>query len=598
MIRQLLIIAGVGLCFTAQAQTRQFEKTTHQLQKSDAKIERLSEESFVVAKRNDGSNTASMRKAGSATVQWKRPAGHFWCTGFIPEYNQVGYPFTPIVLRPWTEYTFENLSTVAGTPSWAYEFVDTEAMQFADGTSTDQNFSFSYDYPNVVLVSPQLSYGASIPYPTMYNGEEVCTSQNGQQYTVDVAIGESFESLYGVHNAVSSHYWGAFTREPYARGGLASYTGADPYEDAEKGFWFGTNNDGINAMATRFEKPDQPYLLNAVYWYYQFQGEIPENIPLQAYVFKTENDAAIQEINNSQGGTSSIEMLEIGELIAVAQSFIPKGVGTETDFENAVKFEFVERNPVTGAENAVSLEIEDDITIVVVGFNAFLGNTEAFVTSCLSTDTYDEGYGNLGFLGSLDVNENGEISYWMPALKNFFQNPLPNTTLGVLADVSYPWLTPYFVNQPDEVKLPNEGTTTQEVQGLEYQLALLSTSETSDFEITYDGEDECDWLQVIDVYDDYQENRDGEEEFTGLTILEFQADPNPDDIDRTCVVKISIPAASFTIKFYQGSNNNAVEIVGAEGNEIYYDLGGRRVANPEKGIYIKKNGNKAEKVLF
>ncbi len=46
-------------------------------------------------------------------------------------------------------------------------------------------------------------------------------------------------------------------------------------------------------------------------------------------------------------------------------------------------------------------------------------------------------------------------------------------------------------------------------------------------------------------------------------------------------------------------NGAAVDSIGDENAPAeYYDLTGRRVDNPTKGIYIKKVGNKAEKILF
>ena len=105
-------------------------------------------------------------------------------------------------------------------------------------------------------------------------------------------------------------------------------------------------------------------------------------------------------------------------------------------------------------------------------------------------------------------------------------------------------------------------------------------------------------MEIIDVYDEYDVDENGDEVFTGMCGLAFAAAPNPTDANRTCVVKISIPAASYEITFLQGSNNNAVEIVGVDKATEYFDLQGRRVANPDKGIYIKKAGNKTEKVIL
>ncbi len=67
--------------------------------------------------------------------------------------------------------------------------------------------------------------------------------------------------------------------------------------------------------------------------------------------------------------------------------------------------------------------------------------------------------------------------------------------------------------------------------------------------------------------------------------------------DRTGYVEIEGLGATYSLQVNQGEGN-AVSVVVADKNAEYFDLAGRRVANPEKGIYIKKTGNKAEKVLF
>ncbi|MDE6633127.1 MAG: hypothetical protein K2K23_09035, partial [Muribaculaceae bacterium] len=71
----------------------------------------------------------------------------------------------------------------------------------------------------------------------------------------------------------------------------------------------------------------------------------------------------------------------------------------------------------------------------------------------------------------------------------------------------------------------------------------------------------------------------------------------PSDTDRTGIVSIEGLGASFSLKVIQGEGD-AVSTIVIDKNAEYFDLQGRRVANPEKGIYIKKTGNKAEKVLF
>ncbi|MDE7346870.1 MAG: hypothetical protein K2N48_09065 [Muribaculaceae bacterium] len=593
MVRQFLVLAGLVVGATTFGASYEKVSTDQALSQLEFKKADPIHHDMIMARLFDGSSSqTSKRKAAGYRVSWKRPAGQFWGTGYSPE-NKGWYYVTPLLLRPWVEYTFENLSTdFNGTPEWALEVLaNANTGEYQTITSNENTVTASYLQYEWVA-APRLSYKDQIPFPTQFEKEKETPAPWNE---IQVLVNNNFQdtpSAWDMPNIlVSSHYWG-FTRMPSESGAIATFGGAPTYEGMKSCPWFGTNAGGWNAMATRFEKPDQPYLLNAVYWYYGTNGDIPNDIPLKAYVFKTANDAA--ESTLPSGAVQ--EVAELGELIAVSESFIPKYSGGEKD--ETVKFEFKEKNTVTGAEHAVSLEIEDDIIVIVTGYDVNLGNGN-YITSFVSLDDIDEGHGNLGFLGKFEMSEEGVPAYNLVALNNFFDGaPIGNTTLGVLADVSYPWLVPYNRNQEKDILLPNEGETTDEVQGLEYYLYFMSTAETYDMEVTYNGEEECDWLSVFSTYDDTEVNEDGEEEFTGIAGLAFEAAPNPTDENRTCVVNISIPAASYQITFRQGSNNNAVEVVGVEANTEYFDLQGRRVANPEKGLYIKKVGNKAEKVIL
>lgn len=580
-------MAGLAVGASAFADVQQ-SMTSPRLadQLQGQQISLLKQAACVNAKKNEGTVVNGPKKAPEAQVAWKRPAGQFWGTGYSP--GNGWYYFTPLVIRPWVDYTFENNSIgVSGTPSWSLEVLQNpQTGEYATETAEGESVTMSYiRYDG--CAAPRISYKNMVPYPTMFEGE----SEAPEQFKdITVLPNNDIESYLGAPMPVSSHYWGAFSREAYEGSmGLTYYSGAEPYEGMENGFWFGTNAMGYNAMATRFEKPESPYLLNKVYWYGFSSGPIAKKVPLTAYVFKTVDPNVDQSFTTSSGREVYSEGVELGELIAVAQADI---LATRDSWEGVVEFQFKEVNPVTGAETIVSLEIEDDITIVVTGYDVNLGNG-TYISSALSLDNIDEGYGNLGFLGRVEEGEDGSISYGLTALEYFFDGaPIGNTTLGVLADVSYPWLANYYVEQPSDIDLPNEGETTETEQGLEYTLFLMSTSMTEDFDVTFNGQDECDWLAITDVYDDMEDD-----EFTGITGLLFEAAPNPNDESRTCVVRISIPAASYEITFRQGSDN-AVEIVGADGAAQYFDLQGRRVANPEKGLFIKKSGNKAEKVIL
>lgn len=607
MVRKYLFLASVAFGITTAAAQKEVARNYDQVRYSAPVLKASDFNKPRVAKLSDRPAASAPAKAPSTAVQWKRPAGQFWGTGYCPDINRMGFYFTPLALRPWVEYTFENISKATGTGTWTVQNFNVETRDWVTETSQEPSVTTSY-LLGETADAPRLGYRGQVTYPTQFYGQKTTYNPSEQieyiKVNPDYNISLPTEDAGIVNMAVTSHYWGIFSRNETERSGMTHYVGLeayegmeDPFDDGMGGSWFGTNASGLNAAATRFEKPDSPYLLNAVYWYYWYGQDIPKDIPLKAYVFKTVNDAKEVVGTTSDGEEVNFTTLEIGELIAESEAFVPAAVWNEDNsWFNTVKFEFKEKNPVTGAENAYSLEIEDDITVVVTGFDADLGNG-GWIASTVSLDEFNEGYGNLGFFGFLEKDEEGTISYRLNPMGYWFGDDLVNSVSGILADVSYPWITPYY-DYPEQVKLPNEGETTQDEQGLQVDLRLVASSMTEDFEITYNGEEECDWFELVDLSDEMEFNEEGEEEFAGVVNFAFEATPNPTDENRTVTVKFSIPAASYEITFLQGTNNTAVEIVGVDKNAEYFDLQGRRVANPEKGLYIKKSGNKSVKVIL
>lgn len=63
------------------------------------------------------------------------------------------------------------------------------------------------------------------------------------------------------------------------------------------------------------------------------------------------------------------------------------------------------------------------------------------------------------------------------------------------------------------------------------------------------------------------------------------------------VTSKNAPLANLTVKYHQ-TTTAISEIEAAEGEAIYYDLMGRKVANPEKGLYIRVINGKAVKVVL
>lgn len=558
------------------------------------------------ASRTRHEKPSAIRKAEGSNIQWIRPRGQFFTTGWDLDANEGFYPYGTIIMRPWTEYTYLNVSNnTFGSPEWTGLHYNPQIREWQEYSESSQDLTMSYLWGEMQF-APLLTYKNQGSFGYIYNGENILTNQ-GANFCITYGAGYNSFEVEEIHMPYSSLWYNGYSIHKGDRG-LVRYTGLDSYDEGDDnlGWWFGTNTE-TNACALRFEKPQEPYLLKSVQFYYSY-STIKNPLTLKAYVFKTEdsNVEKVVEYENEKGETESVtyHQLALGELLASSEAVIPAAVGENNGMgDNMLSFYFTKVNPVNGSISSYELEIEDDITVVVVGYNAPVGDdSDYWLVSPITGNTLESGYGNLAFLGNFEISEDGEVNYSLTSMIDYFGW---DAGPGIMIDVDYPWIR--NLSTDDVIRLANSGDTeiddeTGEItkMGLQFPLYVYSTSTTEDMEDTYDGEDECEWLKLIDVKDFTDVNEDGDVVYAGQSLLLFEADPNPNDESRVCTVKVSIPAASYEITFLQGSNAeyNDVTAIVTSSDTVYYDLMGRRVTNPEKGIYIQKTGKDSKKVIF
>ncbi len=148
-----------------------------------------------------------------------------------------------------------------------------------------------------------------------------------------------------------------------------------------------------------------------------------------------------------------------------------------------------------------------------------------------------------------------------------------------MLDATFPWT--YAADGITEIKAPNEGGT-------------VSFNISSYYGIQYFGyylPEDCDWIDMETAT--VSENQD-----LRCQVLNLPVAALPEGVEgRSATIEVEGIGTELTLVVTQGEGN-AVSTIVVDKNAEYFDLAGRRVANPEKGIYIKKTGNKAEKVLF
>ncbi len=272
--------------------------------------------------------------------------------------------------------------------------------------------------------------------------------------------------------------------------------------------------------------------------------------------------------------------------IAVGYASIPNG-GTEM-----VVFYYVPLNEdgdeiedVVYIDSAVAITIEgfvgnDAITEVtpVCGYYPFNYNdySAGNYDVCKTEDLY------LNF----DVTANDQVYkdclVYNLGLYGFGTDPNMCTSLAYAqfaTDATYAYI--HSVDGVYEVNIPAAGGQVEtEVEALYYNIQ-------AGLEEGWYVLDAPEWLSVeVSSFDP----------MTGNTTLTIAAAASEEG--RSGYVTIEGLGATYSLNVVQGDGGNAVNVVVADKNAEYYDLQGRRVANPDKGIYVKKTGNKAEKVVF
>ena len=277
---------------------------------------------------------------------------------------------------------------------------------------------------------------------------------------------------------------------------------------------------------------------------------------------------------------------------AIAQGFASISKGDNP----IVVFEYVALNE-DGDETEEDIFIDSAVAVTVEGFagnNAISSMSPSSGYYPFSYTSYSGGNydicpdATMYIQFSMDVNgenvttlayDNG-LYYFDQADKNRDEDTLSLLSYGTFFfDATYPFI--YAPNGEKSLNIPLAGGECEvDVNALYYNISALL--EMGEYTLTAP-----EWLTVTFGQSSQQ---------TGITTMTVVADAC-EAPGRSGVITLEGLGAKFNLEVVQGEGG-AVNVVVADGDSQYFDLAGRRVANPDKGIYIKKAGNKAEKVVF
>lgn len=145
-------------------------------------------------------------------------------------------------------------------------------------------------------------------------------------------------------------------------------------------------------------------------------------------------------------------------------------------------------------------------------------------------------------------------------------------------DAAFPFI--YSLDDEEEVLFPEEGGESEVVLN-SYFYQVKANVEVGNFSV-----EAPEWLNVEFSEPDYDN--------TGYTTMTLTADKA--EAPREGHLRISGMASNYDLVVKQDCETGVSAVNAADG-AVYYDLMGRRVMNPEKGVYIVKEGKRTYKTV-
>ena len=493
--------------------------------------------------------SGQFREVHDGMPYYRRPAGGFFCPEVAVGGTLDGVFYAGIIfLKPYSEYTFYSNANGAVEDDafwWYYDRgEETNLVHQHDLTLT-----FDYGAQETPRISTSdLFYNYfQYPYFVGYIDNPVPTIKDepvGMIYSVSAFEDEDDDTR--VDYLLSSKTFCLLGRDGELTKPMTYFSGATPYGDNAKGWWFGKNggsgNNRIDGIAQAFEKPTSPYLLKQVVMDCAVL-KVADQIDMNCRVYKLDEIPAYEE-----AGRATLPD-EPGELIAVGHATLTPETAAMTG--NLVYFTLYGEE--YGLEYEITPTIDSPILIVVDGYNdPEMANLVDFSAMVSSDMQVDEGFGELAYLKVGVPDDDGNLDHYVwTGLNNFFTSGTMMTGFSIFILTENPYLTFYYPDEDGEFTFPSEGGLMEKPFGdhTSHSIEFWSWEPSADdaWWITCNGDEVPDWLTI--ELTDIEENG----EFTGLVNAEVYAEPLPEGIDyREAVVRFEYPGAYLDYKFMQG----------------------------------------------
>ena len=431
---------------------------------------------------------APATKAARSGAFYARPDGAYYINW---DEGGAGYILPFLFGKPFTTYTYQNLTEGDATYSWVYynlDKVDGKNQEVAHTTDTkDLTYDYGYTALTVPILKATFASGAS-SYQLGGNkqGQPVVpTSFFATQYANEALKSPNEDYCDLLANA---HYYGSSDRTATAKYGWGYYSG-NHQDGTPGGHWFGKNTLGWDIFGGAFEKPTKPYVLNNVY-FYATALEVTGDAPITATVYRLDHMFPYLE-----GEYVVIGEAEVNEEAVVARGSIV--LTKENTKEGVGIYKIPLKEIEDGLEYEVTPEIDFPILVVIDG----LGGDNVKSASLLATeDEVDEGKGELAFLGNKESNV-------FRGLNNFFKSGEKKSGLSIFIGQTNPFLVFNYNAEDGKYKFPdNGGTLVREYgQAMDY-VSFYSSNSSEEWDLSCNGADVPEWL-TIELSDQMEEGK-------------------------------------------------------------------------------------------
>lgn len=485
---------------------------------------------------------------GTPKAFYKRPAGGLYGVTTTQEGNGFKYSsfYAPYVHAwPFMTATYEqNTLNIGENPTYTWEYFLYNRTSKVSEPLTADGPVLTVAYNSEIDSVPNLEALGSEGYASYNIGAWKTSGSGTSKVKTDhsrsfVMAKSNYETAYS--NTADRKMWFSpkfraanTNRDASNLAGGTYSSGAKDSEGGTTGKWFGRNASGIDALAIAIEKPEHPYLLRQV-------GVAFQNLAFTTGAAPCEFTVTIYKLDKMNPYDESASVVaEPGEVIAVGHYTMDPAV-FEASGTTSGMLQFPLQLDDDGS--GLTFEVEPEIDFpILVAFTGYNSPSIADFTLTQSTDLYDEGFGELCYMGR--TQSDGSIKY--QGLNNFFTSGERKTAVSIYVDVNHPYMVWNKLAETGEYNYPAAGE--------EHSVEVYTYSPAEEFEITLeDGSDLPDWLTVEAV----DEIEDGE--WTGITNMVATAAALPAGVAyREANVKLHIPGNSLIFKASQGEKPDGV----------------------------------------